>query len=122
MPCRIKREKIMADALLNVESSLMQARWVYAPAQQDLIDRIARQHGLPEIIARLLAARGIAPDQIESFLRPTLARDFPDPLKMAGMKEAADYLAQAVINKRKIGVFGDFDVDGATSTAILVRF
>jgi single-stranded-DNA-specific exonuclease len=112
----------MSESLLNVESSLMQARWVYAPARQDLIDRIARQHGLPEIVARLLAARGIAPEQVESFLRPTLARDFPDPLKMAGMKAAADFLAQAVMDKRKIGVFGDFDVDGATSTALLVRF
>jgi single-stranded-DNA-specific exonuclease len=112
----------MSESLLNVTSSLMQARWVYAPAPQDLIDLIARQHGLPEIIARLLAARGVAPDQVESFLRPTLARDFPDPLKMAGMKEAAAYIAQAIIDKRKIGVFGDFDVDGATSTAILVRF
>lgn len=113
---------IMSESLLNVTSSLLQARWVHAPCDQAIADRIAREHSLPEIVARLLASRGVAPEHVESFLKPTLARDFPDPLKMAGMDAAAAEIAQAVMKGRKIGVFGDFDVDGATSTSILVRF
>lgn len=100
----------------------MQARWVVAPADDDAVAQIMRAHGMPEFIARMLASRNIAADKIESFLYPKLARDFPDPLTLAGMKDAAAFVAQAIVDKRKIGVFGDFDVDGSTSTALLVRF
>lgn len=109
-------------SLLQVDRSLMQARWVLPPVQQDIVEQIARQHDLPEIIARLLNVREIPPGQIEAFLFPRLGRDFPDPMSLAGMEDAADTLADAVIHGRKLAVFGDFDVDGATSTAILVRF
>lgn len=112
----------MSGFLLNVEQSLMQARWVMPVAEQSIVEQIVRQHGLPEIVARLLSARQVAPDHVESFLYPRLARHFPDPFSLAGMDGLAEYLAAAVIGGRKIAVFGDFDVDGATSTAILVRF
>lgn len=112
----------MPDSFLNVENSLMQNRWVVAPAEQDVIDRIARQHGLPEIVARLLAARSVKPDEVEAFLYPRLARDFPDPFSLAGMRDLADFMVRAMADGRKIAVFGDFDVDGATSAAVLVRF
>jgi len=108
--------------LLNVEQSLMQARWVVPSVEQDIVERIARQHNLPEIIARLLNARQVAPEQVESFLYPRLAKHFPDPFSMAGMQAMADDVAQSIIDGRKIAAFGDFDVDGATSTSILVRF
>jgi len=107
---------------LDVEKSLMQARWVVAPAEDDIVAQIMRTHSMPEFIARMLVSREIAPDAVESFLYPKLARDFPDPLTLTGMKEAAIFVAQAIADKRQIGVFGDFDVDGSTSTAVLVRF
>lgn len=100
----------------------MQARWVVPAVAMDSVEQIARQHNLPEIIARLIGVRNIPADKIENFLEPKLARDFPDPLALKGMTELADDLAQAIIDGKKIAVFGDFDVDGATSTAILVRF
>lgn len=100
----------------------MQARWVVAPAADDVIAHIMRTHDMPEFIARMLAARHIDADKIQSFLYPKLARDFPDPLSLAGMNDAAAFVAQAIAGKRMIGVFGDFDVDGSTSTALLVRF
>lgn len=86
------------------------------------VEEIARQHDLPEIISRLLVQRGVKADAVESFLTPTLAKDFPDPMALAGMKDLSVYLAQAIETGRKIAIFGDFDVDGATSTAIMVRF
>ncbi|MBI4030109.1 MAG: single-stranded-DNA-specific exonuclease RecJ [Proteobacteria bacterium] len=106
----------------DVENSLMQARWVAAPADDDVVAQIMRAHGMPEFIARMLAARNVAADKIESFLYPKLARDFPDPLTLAGMDDAAAFVADAVVGGRKIGVFGDFDVDGATSSSLLARF
>lgn len=112
----------MSDKLLKVESSLMQARWVVPSVALDAVEKIARQHDLPEIVARLIQGRNIPLEGIESFLDPKLSRDFPDPFKLQGMTALADDLAQAIIDGKKIAVFGDFDVDGATSTAILVRF
>jgi single-stranded-DNA-specific exonuclease len=111
-----------SSSLLNVDKSLMLSRWVLPQPSMDRVEAIARQHSLPEIIARLLDVRQIPLDQIDSFLNPKLSKHFPDPFKLKGMADFADYLAKAVIGKRKIAVFGDFDVDGATSTAIMVRF
>lgn len=112
----------MSDKLLQVERSLMQARWVVPSVSMDAVEKIVRQHSLPEIVARLIHGRNIPLETIESFLDPRLSRDFPDPFKLQGMAALADDMAQAIINGKKIAVFGDFDVDGATSTAILVRF
>lgn len=110
------------STLLHVNSSLMLARWVVPPVAPELVERIAREHGLPEIVARLIAARNIPLESVASFLDPKLARDFPDPFALQGMGALADDLAQAIMDGKKIAVFGDFDVDGATSTAIIVRF
>lgn len=107
---------------LDVENSVMQSRWVVRPVSDDAITQMIRAHGMPEIIARLLAARGVAAEDVEKFLHPRLSRDFPDPLSLVGMKEAAEFLADAIAAGRSIGVFGDFDVDGATSSSLLVRF
>lgn len=107
---------------MNVECSLMQARWVMPDVEMDLVEQIARKHGLPEVVARLLCARGVAPEQVEAFLYPVLRDHFPDPFSLKGMRELAEYLTRAVQDRRKIAIFGDFDVDGATSSALLCRF
>ena len=108
--------------MLKIDRSLMLARWVIPTVSADDVAQIARAHELPEIVARLISARKIPVDTIESFLDPKLSRDFPDPFKLQGMAALADDLAQAIMQGKKIAVFGDFDVDGATSTAIFVRF
>ncbi|MFN3827643.1 MAG: single-stranded-DNA-specific exonuclease RecJ [Micavibrio sp.] len=112
----------MTKAVLDVDQSLMQSRWVMQESVPFEVEQIVRQHQLPEIVARLLSARKIPMEKIESFLDPKLARDFPDPFALKDMDVLADFLAQAIIDDKTIAVFGDFDVDGATSTAILVRF
>lgn len=109
------------DSLLNNERSLMQAQWVMPDVELSVIERIARTHGLPEAVARLLNARGVAMDDIPAYLNPTLKDHFPDPFSLSDMDAAASYLADAVENKKPIAIFGDFDVDGATSSALLYR-
>lgn len=107
---------------LNVARSLGRARWVLAQDNPDLAARMTQVHGLPDIVARILTSRGVGLEDAPSFLEPTLRRDFPDPLSLQGMKDAADHLAQAIESGAPLGVFADFDVDGATSAALLTRF
>lgn len=109
-------------SILNIDQSLMLSRWVMADVRMDDVERIMRRHDLPEAVARLLAGRGVAEDSIANFLNPTLKNDFPDPFSLTGMEAMAGHLAQTVMQKRSIAVFGDFDVDGATSSALLRRF
>src|SRR5215472_7112576 len=83
---------------------------------------IAQRHDLPELLARILAGRNVEIDAVESFLDPTVKRSMPDPHQLAGMKEAAERIADAVTRGERVAIFGDYDVDGATSAAVLARF
>jgi single-stranded-DNA-specific exonuclease len=105
----------------NVEKSLNLARWVLPDVDLSVVEQVARKHDLPEIIARLLCVRGVAADDVQGFLHPTLREHFPDPFGLRDMDGAALYLARAVQDKKSIAIFGDFDVDGATSSALLYR-
>src|SRR6185437_3823329 len=75
---------------------------------------IAQLHGLPELLARVLAGRGVEVDAVEAFLEPTIKRLMPDPHTMTGMQAAAIRIADAVMGEEKVAIFGDYDVDGAT--------
>ncbi len=112
----------MSDSSLNIEKSLNKARWVMPDVPLDAVERLARQYDLPEPVARLLCARSVPEGDVMGFLNPTLKDHFPDPFSLQGMEDAANYLAQAIQDKRSIAIFGDFDVDGATSSAVLYRF
>lgn len=109
-------------SFLNVARSLKDSRWVFPAVEQDIVARISQLHGLPDYIARLLHIRGVGPDDVQSFLNPTLRDHFPDPFSMAGMKDFAEWMAAKIIDKERIGVLADFDVDGATSAAVMIRF
>ncbi|MGH6946266.1 MAG: single-stranded-DNA-specific exonuclease RecJ [Kiloniellales bacterium] len=109
-------------AFLGVERSLSGQRWEERLAEPRLALALAQRHGLPELVARILAGRGVALDAAEAFLEPRLRALLPDPLGLAGMAEAVARLLRAVEGGEKIVVFGDYDVDGATSAALLLRF
>lgn len=112
----------MPNLALKVSESLKKSRWVYPDVKQDDVVQIAQSNDLPEFVARLLCLRGVEANDVRGFLNPTLREHFPDPFSMAGMKALAEDLADAIETGRTIGVFADFDVDGATSSAILKRF
>ena len=103
---------------MNVESSLTGRRWVLRDGDGRIGLGIAQRLGLPEVVGRLLAARGVDIDMAEHFLEPTLRALLPDPSLLAGMDAAADRLARAVVYGETVAVFGDYDVDGACSAAI----
>jgi single-stranded-DNA-specific exonuclease len=109
-------------AFLGVERSLTGRRWAARLADERTALAIAQRHGLPEAVARLLAARDVDLDAVPDFLDPTLRRFLPDPSHLKDMDVAIARLAHAVRGGERIVVFGDYDVDGATSSALLLRF
>lgn len=109
-------------AFLGVERSATGRAWVNRLADDRLALAIAQREGLPEIVARVLAGRGVAPEDCAAYLAPSLRTLLPDPSTLADMDKATTRVADAVIAGEKIAVFGDYDVDGATSSALLHRF
>lgn len=83
---------------------------------------IAQRHELPELVARVLAGRGVSADGAPDFLDPTLKSLMPDPSALTDMDELAARIADAIEAGEKIAIFGDYDVDGATSAALMARF
>jgi single-stranded-DNA-specific exonuclease len=113
-----------SDAFLGVERSVTGRRWVSrldARGEAAAL-AIAQQSGTPELLARVLAGRGVEPADAQAFLDPTVRRLLPDPFTLTGMREAAVRLADAVTRGERIAIFGDYDVDGATASALLCRY
>jgi single-stranded-DNA-specific exonuclease len=105
---------------LGVARSATGRRWVGpGPEVERLGLAIAQGTGLPEIVGRVLAGRGVLPETAEAFLNPTLRALMPDPSVLADMDRAAARLARAVTRAERIAIFGDYDVDGAASVALL---
>ncbi len=112
----------MTDGFLGVEQSFSGKRWRARLADERAGLALAQRLEVPEIVGRILAARGVALEDAQAWLDPTLRHYLPDPSRLMDMDVAADRLARAVIEGEKIAVFGDYDVDGATSSALLERF
>ena len=83
---------------------------------------IAQRHGLPEIVGRVLAIRGVGIDEAQGYLAPTLREMMPDPSILMDMDIAAERLARAVRDRERVGLFGDYDVDGGASVALVQRW
>jgi single-stranded-DNA-specific exonuclease len=109
---------------LNVERSLTGRHWVERLDMEGSARAlaIAQRHELPEIVARVLAGRGVAPDDASAFLSPSLKVLMPDPSRVTDMDKAAARIADAVVAGERIAIFGDYDVDGASSSALMARF
>ena len=107
---------------LGVERSFLGKRWEERLGDPRAALMLSQRLGLPEMVGRVLAARGVGPDQAERFLDPRLRDHLPDPSRLKDMDAAVERLAAAVMGGEGIAVFGDYDVDGATSAALLTRF
>ncbi|MGH7067961.1 MAG: single-stranded-DNA-specific exonuclease RecJ [Acetobacteraceae bacterium] len=105
---------------LGVVRSLSGRRWVWREAEERLGLGIAERLGVPELLGRVLAARGVTIEAAGDYLAPTLRAMLPDPSLLADMDTAAGRLATAVVAGEMVGVFGDYDVDGACSAALMV--
>ncbi|WP_442966428.1 single-stranded-DNA-specific exonuclease RecJ [Rhizobium sp. ERR 1071] len=111
-------------AFLGVERSVSGNRWISRldQAGQNRALAIAQTHGLPELIARVLAGRGVGQDEAMAFLDPTIRGLMPDPHLLTDCEKAAQRLLHAIRKGETVAIFGDYDVDGAASSALLYRF
>ena len=111
-----------SPAFLGVERSARGLRWVERldPSRAATAMAIAQTHGLPELIGRLLAARGADSATLSHFLDPSLRHLLPDPASLQDMELAA--CASPAPSPRAHAIFGDYDVDGAASVALIQRF
>ena len=112
----------MSEAALGVTRSLGGRRWIWRAGEDRVALGISQRLNVPEIVGRLLAARGIGLEAAADFLEPTLRALLPDPSRLTDMDAAAERLARAAMNREMVGVFGDYDVDGACSAALMVTF
>lgn len=83
---------------------------------------IAQQEGLSDVLARVMAARGVEATEATAFLEPSIKTLMPDPSLLVDMDAAVDRVSDAIQAGRKIAIFGDYDVDGATSSAVLAKY
>lgn len=83
---------------------------------------MTQRHGVSELLGRILAGRNVEVDEVELFLDPTVKRLMPDPDTLTDMPRAATRIADAVERREQIAIFGDYDVDGAASAAVLAKF
>ncbi len=108
--------------VLGVSRSVTERAWRTRLGDERRALELAQRAGMAEPVARVLAARGVGPDDIGTFLNPTLRDMLPDPSGLAGMDVAVARAVAAIQDGEHIGIFADYDVDGATSAALLVRF
>jgi single-stranded-DNA-specific exonuclease len=111
-------------AFLGVERSVSGNRWIprLDQAGQNRALAIAQTFGLPDLIARVLAGRGVAAEEAMAFLDPTIRNLMPDPHSMTDCEKAALRLLEAIKRGERVAIFGDYDVDGAASSALVYRF
>ena len=107
---------------LDVARSVTGKRWHPRTTDDRQALAIAEANGLPEIVARVLAGRGVGIDRVDDFLNPTLRAALPNPSSLRDMDRACERIVRAINDGERIGVFADYDVDGATSAALLARF
>lgn len=106
----------------NQELSLGGNIWNIADTDERETERMCRQLGLSPNLSKLLLLRGIDTTTAPYFLNPKLSTSMPNPSVLKDMDKAAERIATAIINHQKIGIIGDYDVDGATSTSVLRLF
>jgi len=107
---------------LGVEKSLTGKCWVNREVDDRQSLALSQRLELPEIVGRVMVARGVGLEDADGFLNPTLKTLLPNPSTITAMDDAARRLCRAVMDGETIAIFGDYDVDGATSGALLERF
>lgn len=112
----------MTDTAFSIRDSLGGRYWSLRKTDDQAVRALTPHLGGDDLLARLLAPRGIAPEDIETFLNPTLRALFPDPARFQDMIKAAELTLDAIVDGRNVTVFADYDVDGGTSSAILTRY
>ena len=102
--------------------SISGKKWIFKQFDNSDIKNYTENYSLSEIVAKLISIRKKNISDINLFLKPTIKDNLPNPLKLKDMQNAIDRTYKALLKNEIIGIFGDYDVDGATSTALLSRY
>jgi single-stranded-DNA-specific exonuclease len=114
-------EELM-EVLYGGKTSLLGKQWHLKGGDDRIALSISQRHSCPEIVGRILSTRGVTSETAAQFLDPKLRDHLPDPFHLKDMEKAIDRVCQAILLNQKIMVFADYDVDGATSSALLKRY
>lgn len=111
-------------SFLNIDKSISGKRWVdrLDASSRNTALAIAQEQDVPEILGRILAGRGVEKDTAPQYLAPTIRDMMPDPGILTDMNAAVARLVMAIEKHEKVAIFGDYDVDGACSSALVARY
>ncbi|MEA2757453.1 MAG: single-stranded-DNA-specific exonuclease, partial [Methylobacteriaceae bacterium] len=117
-------ERQAVHPILGVSSSALGRPWAprLDPAGEARALAIAQAHGHPDMLSRVLAGRGVTHETVAQYLDPTVRALMPEPFRLQGMEPAVVRLVRAIDDRETIAIFGDYDVDGACSAALLAGF
>lgn len=103
-------------------TSVLGYKYIQKTFDERLSKTIHQRMELSEVVCNLISGRDISFEEVENFIDPKIKTSLPDPFLLGDMKKGVDFVVRAIENKKKITIFADYDVDGATSAAILKRF
>ncbi len=106
----------------QTQTSVLGLKWRQKPCDERLALAMQQKFELPSVVSKILATKNISLDEVDDFLSPTIKSMLPNPFDLLDMDMAVKHVMNAVKQKKKITIFADYDVDGATSSALLRRF
>ena len=121
---QLRLDSAEADTFLGVTRSVKGLRWRerLKPDEARISAAICQRYELPDLLGRILAARGGTTDNVADLMDPTLRALLPDPSSLQDMDAGAARIASAIRKGEPVAIFGDYDVDGACSAALMQRF
>ena len=105
-----------------ITESVTGKNWIYKEFDNNKVLKICEKFSIKEIVSRLLVIRNIEINDVNLFLEPSIKNSLPDPNTLKDMEKSVDIITRAIAEKKKIGIFGDYDVDGASATALLKKY
>jgi single-stranded-DNA-specific exonuclease len=114
--------KQVSDKQNPILKSILKQNWQQKPFDERLALTISQKCDTSDVLAKSLAIKNIQLDEVDAFLNPAIKTSLPNPFDLLDMDKAANQIINAIKNNKQITVFGDYDVDGATSSSLLKRF
>ena len=112
----------VSNCLIEENKSIKGNHWAYQKPSINIVEKIKSSFNLSNIIASIVANRNIDDKNLDYFLNPTLKNNLPDPSTLKNMDSSIKILLEKIFRNNTLGILGDYDVDGATSTAILFKY
>ena len=105
-----------------ISNSVSNKNWIFKKYNEQDVIFYKENYSLDELTSKLLSIRKIKKEDVQTFLNPSIKNFLPNPEILKDMKKSAKRTIQAISQSHKIGIFGDYDVDGASATALLANF